>query len=127
MRLLVTGAAGMLGQDVTAAATRAGHDVLPLSRGELDITDSTAVRHTVLEHGPEAVINCAAWTDVDGAEAAEDAATAVNGTAAGYVARAAADAGALVVHVSSDYVFDGTATSPYMESAEVNPLSAYGR
>jgi dTDP-4-dehydrorhamnose reductase len=127
MRLLVTGAGGMLGQDVTAAARRAGHDVVALTRAELDVSDAAAVRHAVASATPAAVINCAAWTDVDGAEAGEDAATAINGAGAGNVASAAAAAGALIVHVSSDYVFAGDATEPYTEDAPVAPASAYGR
>jgi dTDP-4-dehydrorhamnose reductase len=127
MRLLVTGAAGMLGQDVVTAAEAAGHDVVGLSHRDLDITDGRSVRLVVLDARPEAVINCAAFTDVDGAESREAEATAVNGTAAGAVARAAADAGALIVHVSSDYVFDGAGSEPYVESSPCGPLSAYGR
>jgi dTDP-4-dehydrorhamnose reductase len=127
MRLLVTGAAGMLGHDVTAAATRAGHDVTPLSRRELDVTDPAAVRAAIAAARPDAVVNCAAWTDVDGAEAEEAAATAVNGAAAGHVASAAAATGAFCVQLSTDYVFDGTATEPYVESDAPAPLSAYGR
>ena len=127
MRLVVTGAAGMLGQDVVAAARRAGHEVFPLGRAELDVTDAGAVREAIGQAAPAAVINCAAWTDVDGAETQEEAATAVNGAGAGHVAAAAAAAGALIVHVSTDYVFDGTAAEPYTESAEVAPQSAYGR
>jgi dTDP-4-dehydrorhamnose reductase len=127
MRLLVTGAAGMLGRDVVAAAGDAGHGVVALARADLDITDSAAVRAAVRAARPEAVINCAAWTDVDGAEAAEDAATAVNGAGAGHVAVAAAEVGARTVHVSSDYVFDGRAREPYREDAPTAPLSAYGR
>jgi dTDP-4-dehydrorhamnose reductase len=127
MRLLVTGAAGMLGRDVVAAAGDAGHEALALARADLDITDAAAVRAAVLAAQPDAVINCAAWTDVDGAEAAEAQATAVNGAGAGHVAAAAAQAGALLVHVSSDYVFDGTATEPYVEDAPVGPQGAYGR
>jgi dTDP-4-dehydrorhamnose reductase len=125
MRLLVTGAAGMLGTDVIAAA--AGHDVIALARADLDVTDAAAVDAAVDGARPDAVIHCAAWTDVDGAEADEAAATAVNGDGAGHVARAAASAGAHVVHVSSDYVFDGRASEPYTEAAVTNPLSAYGR
>ena len=117
----------MLGQDVLAAARRAGHEVVALARSELDVTDAAAVRRAIAEAAPAAVINCAAWTDVDGAEAEEDAAAAVNGAGAGHVAAAACAAGALVVHVSTDYVFDGTATEPYTESADVAPQSAYGR
>jgi dTDP-4-dehydrorhamnose reductase len=127
MRLLVTGAAGMLGRDVVAAAGEAGHEAVALARADLDITDAAAVRAAVLDTRPDAVINCAAWTDVDGAEAAEAQATAVNGTGAGNVAHAAAAAGALAVHVSSDYVFDGQATSPYREDAPTAPQGAYGR
>jgi dTDP-4-dehydrorhamnose reductase len=78
MRLLVTGGAGMLGQAVAAAATRLGHDVFALSRAELDVTDADHVRRVVAAAEPRAVVNCAAWTDVDGAETAEAAATAVN-------------------------------------------------
>jgi dTDP-4-dehydrorhamnose reductase len=127
MRLLVTGAAGMLGQDVTAAAERAGHSVTPLPRRALDIADPAAVTAAVAAARPDAVINCAAWTDVDGAEAAEEQATAINGTGAGNVAYAAAEAGALLVHVSSDYVFDGGDDDPYDEYSPTWPRSAYGR
>jgi dTDP-4-dehydrorhamnose reductase len=123
MHLLVTGAAGMLGRDVTAAAARAGHAVTPLSRRELDVCDAAAVRAVVAAARPDAIVNCAAWTDVDGAEADERAATAVNGAGAGNVAAA----GAFVVSVSTDYVFDGTAREPYVESAPTAPVSAYGR
>jgi dTDP-4-dehydrorhamnose reductase len=127
MRLLVTGAAGMLGRDLAAAATRAGYDVTPLSRRELDVRDPSAVASAVAAARPDAVVNCAAWTDVDGAEASEAEATAVNGAAAGHVAAAAAAAGALTVQISTDYVFDGTAREPYREPAPVAPLGAYGR
>ncbi len=127
MRLLVTGAAGMLGRDVVIAAEAAGHDVVALARGDLDITSAGAVRSAVQAARPDCVINCAAWTDVDGAETAEEMACAVNGTGAGAVAAAAAAFGAHTVHVSSDYVFDGTATEPYAESAPPAPATAYGR
>src|SRR5918911_3648542 len=125
MRLLVTGAAVMLGTDLVAAA--AGHDVIALARADLDVTDPAAVAAAIDGARPDVVINCAAWTDVDGAEADEAAATAVNGAGAGHVAGAAARAGAHVVHVSTDYVFDGTANEPYTEASVANPLSAYGR
>src|SRR5215212_2688666 len=134
MRLLVTGGAGMLGQAVAAAATRLGHDVVALSRAELDVTDADHVRRVVAAAAPRAVVNCAAWTDVDGSETAEAAATAVNGDGAGNVARAAAETGARIVHVSTDYVFDGERAhagggtgEPWVESDPVNPLGAYGR
>lgn len=127
MRLLVTGAAGMLGRDVVAAANDAGHEVVALARADLDITDAAAVRAAVRDARPHAVVNCAAWTDVDGAEADEAAATAVNGDGAGHVAAAAAEFGAHLLHVSTDYVFDGAAREPYPEDAPTAPASAYGR
>jgi dTDP-4-dehydrorhamnose reductase len=123
MRLLVTGAAGMLGRDVAAAAESAGHDVTGLARRDLDITDPDAVRAAVAAARPDAVINCAAWTDVDGAEEHEADALRINGTGAGHVAAAAP----YVVHVSSDYVFEGSATLPYRESDPTAPAGAYGR
>jgi dTDP-4-dehydrorhamnose reductase len=125
MRLLVTGAAGMLGTDVVAAA--GGHDVVAFTRADLDITDADAVRAAVLDTRPDAVINCAAWTNVDGAETAEAEATLINGAGAGHLAAAAAEAGAHIVHVSTDYVFAGDATSPYREDAPTGPIGAYGR
>ncbi|MFI9485493.1 dTDP-4-dehydrorhamnose reductase [Promicromonospora sp. NPDC052451] len=124
-RWLVVGAAGMLGQDVLAAATRAGHEVSGAGRAELDVTDAVAVRGAVA--GYDVVVNCAAWTAVDAAEEHEAEAFAVNATAAAHLARAAAAAGARLVHVSTDYVFDGVATEPYPEDAPVAPRSAYGR
>ncbi|MGI8506587.1 MAG: dTDP-4-dehydrorhamnose reductase [Solirubrobacteraceae bacterium] len=127
MRILITGAGGMLGRDVVRAVQAAGHHSIALVRAELDITDSAAVAAAVAAAHPEVVINCAAWTDVDGAEQAHDAALAVNGSGAGHVARAAAAAGAWTIHVSSDYVFDGTKAAPYVESDPVRPRSVYGR
>jgi dTDP-4-dehydrorhamnose reductase len=125
--LAITGAAGMLGQDLVAAATAAGHEVLALPRADLDITDGAAVDRALRDASPHVVVNSAAWTDVDGAERDEAGALAVNGAGASHVARAAAGAGAWTIHVSSDYVFDGTKREPYSESDPVGPLSAYGR
>jgi dTDP-4-dehydrorhamnose reductase len=115
----------MLGTDVVAAA--AAHDVVALTRAQLDVTDAEAVREVVRDAHPDAVINCAAWTDVDGAESAEADATAINGDGAGHVAAAAAEAGAFVVHVSTDYVFAGDAREPYAEADPTGPRTAYGR
>ena len=123
MRLLVTGAAGMLGRDVVAAAESAGHYVTGLARGDLDIADADAVSAAVQAARPDAVVNCAAWTDVDGAEEHEAVATLINGAGAGHLAAAAP----YVVHVSSDYVFDGTASAPYEEADPTGPAGAYGR
>ena len=125
--MMVTGAGGMLGRDVCAAAGAAGHDVVAVTREELDLADADAVRDGVRDARPEAVVNCAAWTDVDAAEAHEEAATVVNGHGAGREARAAAEAGAFVVQVSTDYVFDGAGAAPYGERDDPGPLSAYGR
>ena len=127
MKLLVTGAGGMLGRDVVLAAGNAGHDVIGFGHTELDVTNAAAVEDRLGLERPDVVINCAAWTDVDGAEEAEEAAMVVNGTAAGTVAAAAAKLGASVVYVSSDYVFDGAKDEPYVESDQPAPLSAYGR
>ncbi|HEY4779022.1 MAG TPA: dTDP-4-dehydrorhamnose reductase [Solirubrobacterales bacterium] len=127
MKLLVTGAAGMLGRDVMLAAGNAGHDVVGYGRAELDVTDPGGLAKKFDLERPDVVINCAAWTDVDGAEEAEEAAFAINGTGAGNVAAAAAAVGASVVYVSSDYIFDGVKGAPYVESDQPAPLSAYGR
>jgi len=127
MRILITGAGGMLGLDLQAAARTAAHDTVALTRAELDITDAAAVRAAVAEARPDVVIGCAAWTNVDGAESAPEAAHAVNGAGAGHVAAAAAACGAWTIHVSTDYVFDGSKRSPYLESDLVRPLSEYGR
>jgi dTDP-4-dehydrorhamnose reductase len=117
----------MLGRDVVLAATNAGHQVSAQGHNELDVTDADAVAARFERDRPDVVINCAAWTDVDGAEEAEDRAMAINGTGAANVAAAAAMAGAKVVYVSTDYVFDGHNDSPYVEVDEPAPQSAYGR
>jgi dTDP-4-dehydrorhamnose reductase len=127
MRFAITGAAGMLGQDLVEAVTGAGHEALAFPRADLDITDAAAVERVVRRAGPDVVVNCAAWTDVDGAETHFEDALAVNGGGAGHVARAAAACGAWTIHISSDYVFDGSKRLPYLESDPVGPLSAYGR
>jgi dTDP-4-dehydrorhamnose reductase len=127
MRLVVTGVAGMLGRDVVEAARAVGHEVVALAHAELDVSDSAAAMRTIGDARPDAVINCAAFTDVDGAESRENDALAVNGAGAGHVAAAAARAGALAIHVSTDYVFDGAKAAPYVESDPPAPLSAYGR
>ena len=110
MRVLVPGAAGMLGSDVVDAARARGHEVVGLTRAELDVTDDAAVDEAVTRAAPDAIVNCAAFTDVDGAESDEVSAFAVNAHGAGNLARAATRSGARLVHVSTDYVFDGTAT-----------------
>ncbi|MBB2922901.1 dTDP-4-dehydrorhamnose reductase [Cellulomonas cellasea] len=125
MRWLVTGAGGMLGQDVVAALRSAGEDVVALGRAELDVTDAAQVERAVV--GREVVVNCAAWTAVDDAESRESDAFAVNAVGPARLARAARLSGARLVHVSTDYVFAGDATTPYAEDAPIAPRSAYGR
>jgi dTDP-4-dehydrorhamnose reductase len=127
MRTLITGAAGMLGQEVRGACARAGHEVVALARSELDIADSAAVQTAIAHARPDVVVNCAGWTDVDGAQLSEALALRANATGAGRVAAAAAAHGAWTLHISSDYVFDGRKSTPYVESDPVGPLSAYGR
>ena len=123
MRWLVTGAGGMLGHDVVAALD--GREVTALRRADLDVTDAAAVAAAVAGH--DVVVNCAAWTAVDDAETHEAEALKVNGDGPRVLARACADAGARLVHFSTDYVFDGSATTPYAEDAPLAPRSAYGR
>ena len=127
MKLLVTGAAGMLGREVVAAAERLGHEVAAWDLPECDLTDAGATLAAIRRLEPRAVVNCAAYTNVDAAEADEATATLVNGDAAGNVARACAAAGARLVHVSTDYVFDGSKREPWIESDATSPLGAYGR
>lgn len=124
-RWLVTGAGGMLGREVTDLLADGTDPVRALRRAELDITDPSALKSAV--EGVDVVINAAAWTDVDGAESSEADATAVNGTAVRHLASACADSGAVLVHVSTDYVFPGDATAPIPESAPTGPVNAYGR
>lgn len=121
-RALVTGAGGQLGSDLLAVL---GPSARGVTRADLDVTDEDAVRRAVRE--VDVVLNAAAWTDVDGAETAEDAAYAVNATAPALLATAAREAGARLVHVSTDYVFAGDATRPYEVDDPTAPRSAYGR
>ena len=126
-RWLVTGAAGMLGRDVTALLTARNEEFTALARADLDLTDAGSVAATVSSVKPDVVVNCAAWTAVDAAEEHEAQALAVNGRGAGNLAAACASAGALLVHPSTDYVFDGRARAPYAEDAPTAPAGAYGR
>lgn len=126
-RWLVTGAGGMLGTDLVAAL-RAEHpeaDVLAAGRSVLDVSDPAAVAEAVA--GRDVVVNTAAWTAVDAAEAHEAEATAVNGDAVRTVAEACAAAGARLIQLSTDYVFPGDGTRPYPEDAPTDPVNAYGR
>jgi dTDP-4-dehydrorhamnose reductase len=127
MKLLVTGARGQLGRALERAAAGAGHQFVGADLPELDITDRGAVLAWVAGARPDAVINCAAFTAVDAAETREAEALAVNGVAVGHLAESADAASAVLVQISTDYVFDGEAERAYREDDPVNPLSAYGR
>src|SRR5499427_1490345 len=124
---LVTGAGGMLGQDMVTCLERAGETALALTRRDLDITDQAAVTPTVLGCRPDFVVNCAAWTAVDEAETHEDEALEVNGRGARLVAAACAEGDARLIHISTDYVFAGDARAPYGEHDRCGPRTAYGR
>jgi dTDP-4-dehydrorhamnose reductase len=133
MRILVTGAAGMLGNDVRRVVERTAHELILVDLPELDIVDEQAVAAFYERERPDATVNCAAWTDVDGAESHRDAARAVNADGAGNLARAAAWIGTPLLHISTDYVFDGIAPldvagrpRPYLESDPTGPRSVYG-
>jgi dTDP-4-dehydrorhamnose reductase len=134
VRLLVTGAAGMLGLDVLRAGERAGHELVGVDLPELDITDPKAVEDAFARIHPEAVLNCAAWTDVDGAESHSEQAHAVNADGARNLALAAAWERVPLLHVSTDYVFSGEAflddagaPRAYVESDPTGPRSVYGQ
>jgi dTDP-4-dehydrorhamnose reductase len=138
MRLLVTGANGMLGHDIVRAAERSGDELVLVDLPELDITDAAGVK-ALLDRlsgeprGLDGIINCAAWTDVDGAESKQGLAHAVNADGAGVLARASAHASVPMLHLSTDYVFDGVAPlggdgrpRAYVESDPTGPRSVYG-
>ncbi|MDI6101748.1 dTDP-4-dehydrorhamnose reductase [Actinoplanes sp. NEAU-A12] len=123
LRWLITGAGGMLGRDLQRVLAEQGETrVVAATRAELDVTSPGQVRRAVAD--ADIVLNTAGWTNVDGAEADEDSATAINGVGAGILA---AEAGKRLIHISTDYVFGGDATAPYPEDAPHAPVNAYGR
>jgi dTDP-4-dehydrorhamnose reductase len=126
MKILVTGAKGQLGKDlVTQLKSR--HEVYGLGRGELDITDENQCKSSILDIQPDAVVHCAAYTAVDLAETEEDTAYKVNASGTRNLAAAAEVVGAKFCYISTDYVFDGTASTPYKEYDPTNPQSVYGK
>lgn len=128
MRVLVIGSRGQLGSDlVEVLQEHHGLAVLGLDLPEIDITEAASVELVFSGFDPDFVVNCAAWTAVDAAEADEEAALLVNGVGPKVIARECHKASAWMVHVSTDYVFDGSSRTPYAEDAEPNPASAYGR
>ncbi len=127
MKIVITGAGGQLGVDLVEHCTDAGDDVLAFDRSSLDITDAAAVRELLSSTRPDAVVNAAAYTAVDACETNEAVAYAVNADAVGFLAAACDEVAAHLVHVSTDYVFDGTLDRPYREDDRTNPQSVYGR
>jgi dTDP-4-dehydrorhamnose reductase len=127
LRWLVTGGGGMVGHDVCVALESRGETVLALTKSDLDVTDAAAVRDVMRRAKPNIIVNCAAYTKVDDAEANEHLANAINGSAVEFLADAANDIDALLVHLSTDFVFDGSKRTPYEVNDTTAPLSAYGR
>ncbi|HEV7685203.1 MAG TPA: dTDP-4-dehydrorhamnose reductase [Acidimicrobiia bacterium] len=125
LRILVTGAGGQVGSEVAAHLPH--HQVLALDRAACDLSDRHSVEQAVAAAAPAAVVNCAAWTDVDGCEADPERAVLVNALGVRHLAAACARAGAHLVHVSTDYVFSGDKDGPYDEWDEPGPRSVYGR
>ena len=126
MKILVTGAAGQLGRELVDVATGAGHDVFAASRAELDVTKPEVVRAVVLREQPAVIVHAAAWTAVDACESDHEKAMLHNGAATRFVVDAAREVGARVIYISTDYVFDGTKPTPYVEADVPNPQSVYG-
>ncbi|MBX6768470.1 MAG: dTDP-4-dehydrorhamnose reductase [Actinomadura rubrobrunea] len=125
---LITGAGGLLGRELVAfLSAQDGERVTALGRGSLDVRSRAAVEDAVLSIAPDVVVNCAAWTDAEAAEDHEFEALLVNGYGADHLAGACLRSGAVLLHVSTDYVFDGAATEPYDEDSPPRPLNAYGR
>ena len=126
MKVLVTGAAGQVGSELVRLGTD-DFEPIGLTRDDVDITDADAVARAIQDTQPDAVVNCAAYTAVDQAESDPETAQAVNVEAVGNLAAACANNGAALLHISTDYVFDGRSSRPYREEDPTGPLSAYGR
>jgi dTDP-4-dehydrorhamnose reductase len=126
MKWLITGGRGMVATDLRNELLARGEEVLAPSRDECDITDSRIVSAFVREQRPDVIVNCAAYTKVDLAESEEAMANAINGSAVEFLAAAANDADALLVQLSTDFVFDGTKRTPYEVNDPTAPLSVYG-
>lgn len=127
MRILITGAGGMVGRTLVEHCAKAGDEVFALNRAQLDITDAGAVEEIFAREQPQTIINCAAWTDVDGCEIDAPRAFAVNSQAVETLAVACRRIGASLVTISTDYVFDGEKDGFYTQRDEPNPQSVYGR
>lgn len=127
MKILLTGANGQVAQEIARLGRGAGHDIYALNRTGLDITDAEKVSRTIEEGDEELVINAAAYTAVDRAEQESEMAFAVNRDGPAHLAAACADRGIPLLHISTDYVFDGTKQGPYREDDPAAPLGVYGR
>lgn len=127
MRVLVTGAEGQLGKEVTRSLINKGYEFLACSRNEMDITNQEQTLQKVSIFKPEVIIHCAAFTKVDAAEQEPDEAYMVNAVGSRNVALAAEHSGAKLVYISTDYVFDGVGIVPYNEYDNTNPMSVYGK
>jgi len=127
LRVLVTGAGGQLGLELAEALPGRGHETVALSRAELDVADPGAVEEVLGAHAPDLVVNAAAYTNVDGCETEGDLAYAVNALGPRNLAQACGRLGSELLHVSTNYVFDGEADRPYEPFDLPNPISAYGR
>ena len=126
VKLLITGAAGQLGTDLVLSAQKSGHEVIAASHNDLDITDISQVGRVVGEANVDAIIHAAAWTAVDACESDPQKAMAVNRDGTANIVAAAREFGARVIYISTDYVFDGMKSTPYIESDLPNPQSVYG-
>jgi dTDP-4-dehydrorhamnose reductase/4-ketoreductase len=126
MKLLIFGAGGIVGRAMTVEAALRGWHCTPLAHAEVDITHPEAVAAAIAVAAPQLIVNCAAFTQVDRCESERELARANNETGAGIVAEASRRHGARLIHLSTDYVFDGEAREPYTESSPTSPISAYG-
>ena len=126
VKLLITGASGQLGTDLVLSAQKSGHEVIATNHASLDITDKSLVGRVVGEAKVDAIIHAAAWTAVDACESDPQKAMAVNRDGTANIVAAARESGARVIYISTDYVFDGTKPTPYIESDLPNPQSVYG-
>ena len=127
LRWLITGGGGMVATDLRDELVSRNERVIAPAKSALDITDTDSVRRVVREEQPDVIVNCAAFTRVDDAESQQEAANAINGSAVESLAHAANEHGALLVQLSTDFVFDGMSSAPYAVNSPTHPLSSYGR
>jgi len=126
LKVIVTGASGLVGRAVVSHVATEGETVLGFDHAGLDISDGAAIENTLVSEHPDVVVNCAAWTDVDGCESNREHALAANAQGPELLARTCRKIDALFIHISTDYVFDGTKQGFYTQEDEPNPISVYG-